>query len=404
MSEAPPWGAALLRWYDAERRRLPWRERPTPYRVWLSEIMLQQTQVSTVLPYYRRFLRRFPSIAGLAGAREPEVLRLWAGLGYYSRARNLLAAARKIVSFHGGRFPEGFDQVLALPGVGRYTAGAILSIAFGKAVPLVDGNVARVFSRLFALRGAPRSGPFLKQVWELAGAAVPAARPGDWNQALMELGALVCAPETPRCADCPVSRWCEARRLGLQEELPESAPGKAPIDLAWSALWIEREGRVLLWRRSGAERFLPGHWALPEQRHLGRAATIGESLGRVRHTITHHRIVVDVRSAALSRPAPKPARWVPRAEVADRLVSSLWRKAAALRLHMKADASRVRFRGRYNGGMEKKTKEQRLKEQERIDEASEESFPASDPPSWNAGVEAEPPKTEKVERRKEKRG
>lgn len=320
----------MLAWYDRSRRRLPWRERPTPYRVWVSEIMLQQTQVATVLPYYARFLRRFPSVSSLARAPEPEVLKLWAGLGYYSRARNLREAARRIVSLHGGRFPDDPRAISALPGIGRYTTGAVLSIAFGVPAPLVDGNVARVFARRFALRGDPKSTAFLERVWELAGGAVHRGRPGDWNQALMELGALVCVPETPRCADCPVAGWCEARRRGLAERLPERAERRAPVELAWRALWIERKGRVLLWRRGEAERFLPGHWALPEPRHLGGRAKALAPLGTVRHSITHHRISVALSSGELTGDAPPAARWVPRSKLDDFLVSSLWRKAAAL--------------------------------------------------------------------------
>ncbi|MBI4346425.1 MAG: A/G-specific adenine glycosylase [Elusimicrobia bacterium] len=320
------WRKALLAWYDRSRRRLPWRERPTPYRVWVSEIMLQQTQVATVLPYYERFLARFPTVSALADAPESEVLGLWAGLGYYSRARNLREAARRVWADHGGRFPDDPDAVRALPGIGPYTAGAILSIAFGKPEALVDGNVARVFARLFHLRGDAKSPTLLKRAWELARVHVHKRRPGDWNQALMELGALVCVPETPRCADCPVARWCEARRLGLEESLPERARSRAPVDLAWKAFWIERGGRVLLWRRAEDERFLPGHWSLPEARHLGGAATAGARLGTVRHTITHHRIKVEVLAATVTR-APEPARWVEGDEADGLLVSSLWKKA-----------------------------------------------------------------------------
>ncbi|MBI5202428.1 MAG: A/G-specific adenine glycosylase [Elusimicrobia bacterium] len=322
MKEA--WRAALLAWYDENRRTLPWRERPTPYRVWISEIMLQQTQVNTVLPYYERFLSRFPDVSALADAPEPEVLKLWAGLGYYSRARNLREAARRVVADHGGRFPDTPEAVLALPGIGRYTAGAILSIAFGKPEPLADGNVARVFARRFALRGDVKSPALLKRVWELAGSAVDRERPGDWNQALMELGALVCVPETPRCADCPLTRWCEAKKKGLEELLPERTEKRAPIDLEWKALWIERGGKVLLWRRADDERFLPGHWALPEARHL--KAELGTRLGTVRHSITHHRIRVKVL-AAETKASPSNARWVPVGETDELLVSSLWKKA-----------------------------------------------------------------------------
>lgn len=321
------WGRALLAWYDASRRKLPWREEPTPYRVWVSEIMLQQTQVAAVLPHYERFLRRFPTVSSIARAPEHEVLRHWAGLGYYSRARNLREAARVVVARHGGELPGDAEKVRSLPGIGRYTAGAILSIAFGRPEPLVDGNVARVFARRFALKGDPKSPAFTKRAWELAAEALDRGRPGDWNQALMELGALVCVPESPSCPSCPIARWCEARRLGLQGSLPERTPKKATVGLAWKALWIQRGGRFLLWRRSEDERFLPGHWALPEDRHLRAAAEPGERLGSVRHTITRHRIRVDVVQAALSGKPPAAARWASDAEADRLLVSSLWRKA-----------------------------------------------------------------------------
>ncbi len=317
--------AELLRWYRARRRDLPWRRDVSPYRTWVSEIMLQQTTVGVVVPYYERFLSRFPDVATLAAAPEEDVLKHWAGLGYYSRARNLRKAAKKLVAERGGEFPSDFDSVLDLPGVGRYTAGAILSIAFGQAVPLVDGNVARVFSRLFGIRGDLKTAAAQKKLWALAEELVAKDAPGDWNQALMELGATVCAPETPRCGDCPVSKGCFARARGLQDSLPETAKKKDFVDLKWTCLWIEREGSVLLWKRADDERFLKGHWGLPEARHL--AAAPGELLGTAKHTITHHRIVVEVRRADAPARLPAEAAWIPRAKLPDRLVSSLWRKA-----------------------------------------------------------------------------
>ncbi len=318
---------ALLRWYDKNRRRLPWREKPTPYRVWISEIMLQQTQVSTVLPYYDRFLRRFPTLRALARAPERTVLKAWAGLGYYSRARNLRRAARELLERHGGRFPEDFDSVLALPGIGRYTAGAILSIAFGKPYPVVDGNVARVFSRLFGLKRNVKSPSAQKELWERARMLLDAKRPGDWNQALMELGALICLPESPRCGDCPLLRRCAARADGLEDVLPNMGPRKAPVRLSWKSLWIEQDGKVLLWRRSAKERFLPGHWGLPEARQLAGAARVGPRIKTVRHSITHHRIALELRRGLLRGLAPSPAAWAPKARLKDYLISSLWRKA-----------------------------------------------------------------------------
>ena len=202
--------AALLRWYRRVRRDMPWRREVSPYRTWISEIMLQQTTVAAVTPKYEAFLKAFPDVRALARAPEDAVLKRWAGLGYYSRARNLRRAAREIVEKHGGQFPSNFDDVLALPGVGRYTAGAILSIAFSQPHPVVDGNVIRVYARLFGLRGRAKDPAFVKEIWARAAPLVPKSAPGDWNQALMELGATVCTPESPSCGACPVAKDCVA--------------------------------------------------------------------------------------------------------------------------------------------------------------------------------------------------
>ncbi|MBI4060043.1 MAG: A/G-specific adenine glycosylase [Elusimicrobia bacterium] len=318
--------ADLLRWYGKAKRDLPWRRNPTPYRVWVSEIMLQQTTVAAVTPKYESFLRRFPSLASLAASSEDEVLKLWAGLGYYSRARNLRRAALSIQDVHGGVFPSEFDAVLELPGVGRYTAGAILSIAFSKPYPLVDGNVIRVFSRLFGLKGRVKDPGFAQTLWPLAERLVPKSRPGDWNQALMELGATVCTPDSPSCGACPVSRHCVAFKKGLQDKLPLSETRREPVPVRWTCLWIEKNGKVLLWRRSDKERLLKNLWGLPEK---GRVAAVpGRLLAKAAHSITHHALAVELRAAALDERAPLPpeARWAPRGEIRDYLVSSLWLK------------------------------------------------------------------------------
>lgn len=319
---------SALSWYGKNRRRLPWREKPSPYRTWVSEIMLQQTQVATVIPYFERFLKRFPDISSLAKAREEEVLSLWAGLGYYSRGRNLLRAARKVSAEFGGRLPETLESLKQLPGVGRYTAAAVASIAFGRPHAVLDGNVARVLSRLFALRGEIKSAGMQKKLWALAEACLKKSAPGDWNQAMMELGALVCLPqpEEPRCPACPLVRFCAARRAGLENTLPRAAARKAPVELSWTAYLVERKGKVLLWKRGAAERFLPGHWGLPEARHLP-AALAGEPLRTIRHSITHHKIALRVLKAAAPEKLPKGARWTPRSELNNLLVSSLWKKA-----------------------------------------------------------------------------
>jgi len=323
--------APMLRWYRRVRRDMPWRRRVSPYRTWVSEIMLQQTTVAAVTPKYSAFLRRFPDVRSLAGASEDEVLRHWAGLGYYSRARNLRRAAQAVMAEHGGVFPSAFDAVLALPGIGRYTAGAILSIAFGKPYPVVDGNVARVFSRFFGLRGRIKDPAFLKKIWARAERLVPAQAPGDWNQALMELGATVCTPDSPSCGICPLAKNCVAFEKGIQDRLPLPDESRKAVPVSWTCLWIVENGKVLIWRRSKEERLLKDLWGLPEAKQL--AAVPGRRLSTVSHTITHHDLTVELREAVLEDVArlPKEAKRVPVSKAKDYLVSSLWLKLLARR-------------------------------------------------------------------------
>jgi A/G-specific adenine glycosylase len=306
---------------------MPWRRKVSPYRTWVSEIMLQQTTVAAVTPKYEAFLARFPDERALASASEDEVLKAWAGLGYYSRARNLHRAAREIVA--AGGFPSDFEGALALPGVGRYTAGAILSIAFGKPYAVVDGNVIRVFSRLFGLRGRAKDPKFAAKIWDKAEPLVPKTAPGDWNQALMELGATVCTPDSPSCGACPVARWCLAKAKGLQDQLPVPEPGRAPTPVKWTCLWIERGGKLLLWRRSGDERLLKNLWGLPEADRVPAAP--GRVLATASHSITHHALTVELREAGLPAGVklPPQAKWVMTSKARDFLVSSLWLKLLA---------------------------------------------------------------------------
>ena len=305
---------------------MPWRRDVSPYRTWVSEVMLQQTTVAAVTPKYEAFLARFPDIRSLAAAPEQAVLKHWAGLGYYSRARNLRRAAIEVVAGHGGEFPSTFDDVLALPGVGRYTAGAILSIAFAKPHAVVDGNVIRVFSRLFGLRGKPKDQAFVKEIWARAEKLVPRNAPGDWNQALMELGATVCTPDAPACGACPISKFCIAFAKDLQDKLPVPDERRAPVPVKWTCLWIAEGGKLLIWKRSDKERLLKNLWGLPEAGRLD--AVPGRKLGQVSHTITHHALTVELREASLEDGAklPAEAKWVPRAKAKDFLVSSLWLK------------------------------------------------------------------------------
>ncbi|MGH7729627.1 MAG: A/G-specific adenine glycosylase, partial [Candidatus Eiseniibacteriota bacterium] len=218
----------LLAWYDRHRRDMPWRRTRDPYPVWLSEVMLQQTQVATARPYYEAFLARFPSLDALARATPDQVLAAWAGLGYYRRARHLHEAARTVVREHRGRVPDDPVAFRALPGVGRYTTGAVLSICFDRPLAVLDGNVARVLSRLYALPAAIRDPRGARRLWALADSLVPMRRPGDWNQAMMELGATICTPRSPACARCPVRALCRARSLGRVDRYPPAVKRRTP--------------------------------------------------------------------------------------------------------------------------------------------------------------------------------
>jgi A/G-specific adenine glycosylase len=281
----------LGRWFAREQRDLPWRRTGDPYAIWISEIMLQQTRVAAVIPYYERFLARFPDFHVLAAASEDQVLTMWAGLGYYSRARNLQKAARQMVELGG--FPREFDVIRTLAGIGDYTAGAVASIAFGLPHAAVDGNVRRVVVRLVGDADA--------SIDEEAAALVDQRNPGRHNQALMELGAMICVPGVPRCEECPVERLCAARRLGLQNELP---PAKVKAKLA-------RKDRVLVVvRRAGKILLVPsplvaGFWDLPEP---FAGLRMGAIIGTFRHAITTSQYVFEVVEASGGR-APKGARW-----------------------------------------------------------------------------------------------
>jgi A/G-specific adenine glycosylase len=328
---APRQRAALLDWYRRHRRALPWRRTRDPYRVWVSEVMLQQTQVATAIPYYERFLARFPDVRSLAGAPLDAVLAAWSGLGYYRRARHLHEAARLVVREHDGRVPSDPGEFASLPGVGRYTAGAVLSIGFGAPVPVLDGNVARVLARWSARALQVRRPADAKTLWAMAESAFstgagPAARhPGDWNQALMELGATVCTPRAPRCADCPVRRGCRAYALGTPEAFPPAAARRAAVRVRRAVALFERRGRLLVARREG--RLLDRLWEPPgvdlapadpaapalaaRLEALGLRAALADTGRRVRHTITHRTIEVELWRVAAGR-APRTSgalRW-----------------------------------------------------------------------------------------------
>jgi len=306
----------LLNWFRQNARDLPWRQTRDPYAIWISEIMLQQTQVKTVIPYWQRWNRRLPDVRALARGRSDTVLKLWEGLGYYSRARNLQKAARKIVDQFGGRFPEKFDEVIALPGVGRYTAGAICSIAFNQPAPALDGNVMRVLTRLFGIGGDPRRKENNALLWGLAQELVWAAerrqRPGErncsqLNQSLMELGALICSPRRPKCPLCPVRKHCVAWREDRVDQIPSLGARTRSTARRFAAFVFEKKGCVLVRRRS-ANGVNASLWEFPNVELDGRrpeARQLAESLfrarpltttllHRVRHTITRYRITMDV--------------------------------------------------------------------------------------------------------------
>jgi A/G-specific adenine glycosylase len=312
----------LLTWYARHGRRLPWRGARDPYRVWVSEIMLQQTQVETVIPYYRRWLKRFPTVRALAAASERAVLQVWEGLGYYSRARNLHRAAQQVVSAHDGRLPATPAGLRALPGIGRYTAAAIASICFKADTAVLDGNVKRVLARVFDFREDVKSPRGEARLWDLAQSLAPAGRAGDYNQAVMDLGALVCTPRAPACAACPLRTVCRARALGAQLERPIARPARAVPRHTFSVAVIWKAGRVLLVRRP-SEGLLGGLWAFPAARaaearpairaELGIRISAGAPAQHLTHAFTHQRWTLNVfdcrwLGGALKRGAA--ARWV----------------------------------------------------------------------------------------------
>lgn len=273
-----PFSAPLLAWYGAHARKLPWRAAPTPYRVWVSEIMLQQTRVEAVIPYYERFLDALPDLPALAAAPEDRLLKLWEGLGYYSRVRNMQKAAQAVVRAGGTELPGSYEQLLALPGIGPYTAGAVASIAFGIPVPAVDGNVLRVLARLLAC-GEDIALPQVKRAFEEVDAVLlPRDHPGDFNQAMMELGATVCLPNAaPRCMDCPVRAFCTAARAGNPLDYPYKSPKKPRVLEERTVFVVVAEQRVLLRRRAG-KGLLAGLWELPNLAGRLSAEEIGAVL------------------------------------------------------------------------------------------------------------------------------
>ena len=339
----------LFGWFVIHQRPFPWRKNRDPYAIWVSEIMLQQTQAATVVPYFQRFLRSFPTLQALAHASEHEVLQLWEGLGYYRRARDMHRAARQMLADDDGQFPRDPVVLQALPGFGRYTVGAVLSQAFDCRLPIVETNSMRVLCRWFGLKGNPRAGPMQKKVWHLAEELLPSKRVGEFNQALMELGALVCTLQGPRCEDCPLSRHCQARRFGLQDRIPPRSRPVAIQEVAEVAMVVYRQKKVLLVQRPSVGRWA-NMWEFPDaaMNPGEKAAAVGTRLLAdntgiqavpeteiltLRHGITRYRITMvcllaRYRSGQFSSSVYQQGKWVGLGELAKYPVSAPQRRLA----------------------------------------------------------------------------
>jgi A/G-specific adenine glycosylase len=316
----------LLAWFGSQQRPLPWRQTPDPYRIWVSEIMLQQTRAVAVIPYYERFLTRFPNLEALAQSGEADLLQHWSGLGYYSRARNLRRAAQQIVAESRGQLPQTYEEWKTLPGVGPYTAAAVASIAFGEPVAVLDGNVARVLARLTSHRGDIRSPQVREELRTHAQELLDRRHPGDFNQAMMELGATLCLPRNPQCLLCPVSQSCDALEQGLQHELPVKLGRREPVQVELSVAVVQRKDQLLLLRRPDNVSLMPGFWELPGPDGL----TLGEPAGSFSHAITHHQYTVTVYPARAPRRLPAGARWIALSDLPTLPLTTITRKALRL--------------------------------------------------------------------------
>jgi A/G-specific adenine glycosylase len=312
----------ILRWYTRHGRKLPWRDHPDPYAVWVSEIMLQQTRVETVIPYFERWIRRFPTITSLATATEQEVLLMWEGLGYYSRARNLHKASVIVVEDHGGELPRDLPTLRKLPGIGRYTAGAIASMAFGLDVATLDGNLRRIFARVFDVAEAADAPAGEEILWALAEKYLPKGRAGDYNQALMDLGATICLPHNPTCLLCPLRELCKARVMGIQEQRPVLKPKPEVPHYTVTAAVLRRDGKILLAKRP-SKGLLGGMWEFPGGKvekdetlkaclkreiweETGAEIQVGEACGVYQHAYTHFSISLHAFLCELIEGEPRP--------------------------------------------------------------------------------------------------
>lgn len=338
----------VLKWYAARRRELPWRDKPEPYAVWVAEIMAQQTRLETMLPYWKRWMQRFPDIATLAAARQREVLNAWEGLGYYSRARNLHATAQRLVADFNGQLPRDVDTLRSLPGIGPYTAGAIASVAFGLDETIVDGNIIRVLSRVFNVEDVVGTSAATQRFWTLARQHLPSGRAADYNQALMDLGASLCSPRNPDCGACPLQEHCEAYALGIQEQRPVRA-AKAELPIRYFASAIVRHGDAVLLLQRPERGLLAGLWEFPTvqvsssragksalHRYLdgmGFNADLGGIRQRLEHTYSHFQAHLRTYAAPLGgrRNDPhtkRPHAWVAIGDLSDYPMGKLDRQIA----------------------------------------------------------------------------
>jgi A/G-specific adenine glycosylase len=355
----------LLKWFDTHQRDLPWRKNKTPYRIWVSEIMLQQTQVATVVDYFQRFIARFPTVKRLAAANEAEVLKLWEGLGYYRRARQMHAAANLVCENHNGHFPQDFDEVLALPGVGRYTAGAILSISTDQRLPILEGNTIRLFARLMRLKTDPKTSANQTRLWKFSESLLPQKRVGDFNQALMELGSEICTPRNPACPCCPLMHLCPTFAGGWQSKIPAASKKMVYENIHEAVVIVSRRGKYLLRQCEPGERWA-GLWDFPRfrvetakedgeqedseqegaekpesvEQHLtsklleqfGFQTALTDAGHSIKHAVTKYRIRLDcytgeIKAGRLSRSAGQTC-WATTAQIAELPMSITGRKIA----------------------------------------------------------------------------
>jgi A/G-specific adenine glycosylase len=333
----------LLRWFEKKGRDLPWRKILDPYAIWISEIMLQQTQVATVIPYYQRFLKSFPTVQHLAKSDLPKVLKIWEGLGYYSRARNLHRASKIILNHFQGKIPDHLTDLLSLPGIGKYTAGAILSIAYNKEAPILDGNVRRVLSRLFAVSKDPKKTVGL--LWKISESLIPKGRSNAFNQALMDLGAMICTPREPQCSRCPLSHFCKGKASGNPERYPFKGVKKRIPHVVALAAVIQKDGKVLLNQRP-PKGLLGGLWEFPNWRseekkrlrlrlrlrnhikkEMGMNVKVRESFGTFKQAFTHFKLTLHVFNCEPIAGRGK-GKWIPIKDVDQLAMSRIHRRIA----------------------------------------------------------------------------